>query len=344
MWTPQFRASNALPPQCMGFYQVWRNQLHWIGHEGDLIAFHSLFFVESEQRLVLFVSYNSAGGGDKPRPEIIRAFSDRYFPGAPQVTFLNPYPRELRDIEGTYLETRRADSTRLRIFNLTQDRASVDKDGNLILASWKDLRGHTLKFRPIGKDLWQAVDDQRRIFAIRDSRNRVIRIALDFPGVQMERVPLYENGNLVRSMAGVSLGICALVLLATLIRVGRRVFLGRRPRLMPQPGTIWLTFFPRTAAILWILFAAAIEVGLKTWADGQIFPNPEWYRWFTVMNWVTGVALLLSLFAVISAIRIWWQSHTRWITKIKFSLVGAACVVLSLFAVYYHLIGPARRI
>jgi hypothetical protein len=85
-------------------------------------------------------------------------------------------------------------------------------------------------------------------------------------------------------------------------------------------------------------------VGLKTWADGQIFPNPEWYRWFTVMNWVTGVALLLSLFAVISAIRIWWQSHTRWITKIKFSLVGAACVVLSLFAVYYHLIGPARRI
>ena len=123
MWTPQFRASDALPPQCMGFYQVWRNGLHWIGHEGDLIAFHSLFFVESEQRLVLFVSYNSTGGGEKPRPEIIRAFSDRYFPGAPQVTFLNPYSRELRDIEGTYVGTRRADSTRLRLFNLTQDRA-----------------------------------------------------------------------------------------------------------------------------------------------------------------------------------------------------------------------------
>ena len=52
----------------------------------------------------------------------------------------------------------------------------------------------------------------------------------------------------------------------------------------------------------------------------------------------------LSLFAVISGIRIWWRPHTRWITKIKFTLVGVACVVLSLFAAYYHLIGPAQRI
>ena len=81
MWTPQFRASDQLPPICMGFYQDWRNHLRWIGHEGDLIAFHSLFFVEPTQKIVLFVSYNSAGGGAEPRPEIINFFSDRYFPG-----------------------------------------------------------------------------------------------------------------------------------------------------------------------------------------------------------------------------------------------------------------------
>ena len=62
MWTPQFRASDLLPPICMGFYQNWRNDLRWIGHEGDLIAFHSLFFMEPQQKLVLFVSYNSSGG------------------------------------------------------------------------------------------------------------------------------------------------------------------------------------------------------------------------------------------------------------------------------------------
>ena len=103
MWTPQFRASDQLPPICMGFYQNWRNHLRWIGHEGDLIAFHSLFFVEPTQKIVLFVSYNSAGGGSEPRPEIINFFSDRYFPGASEVQYLktpakdlNAYCRHLR--------------------------------------------------------------------------------------------------------------------------------------------------------------------------------------------------------------------------------------------------------
>ena len=35
MWTKQFGTSDSLPPQCMGFYQTWRNNLHFIGHDGD---------------------------------------------------------------------------------------------------------------------------------------------------------------------------------------------------------------------------------------------------------------------------------------------------------------------
>lgn len=46
MWTAQFDASTQLPPACMGFYQTWRNNLHFIGHDGDLIAFHSMFLLE----------------------------------------------------------------------------------------------------------------------------------------------------------------------------------------------------------------------------------------------------------------------------------------------------------
>ena len=180
----------------MGFYQNWRNDLRWIGHEGDLIAFHSLFFMEPQQKLVLFVSYNSSGGGGLPRPEIINFFSDRYFPGGAKSAFLNSYPKELRDIAGEYFSTRRSDSTKLRLSNLFNERkASVDKDGVLTLEDWKDLRGHPVKFRPIGKDLWQALEDEDRLFAIRDSRNRVVRIAVDFPGVQLQRVPWYENEN-----------------------------------------------------------------------------------------------------------------------------------------------------
>src|SRR3984957_7023209 len=75
MYTPQFRASNQLPPICMGFYETWRNDLRWIGHEGDLIAFHSLFFLERSQKLILFVSFNSASAAGKVRPELVQMFS-----------------------------------------------------------------------------------------------------------------------------------------------------------------------------------------------------------------------------------------------------------------------------
>lgn len=345
MWTPQFRASDQLPPICMGFYQDWRNGLRWIGHEGDLIAFHSLFFVEPQQKLVLFVSYNSSGGGNQPRPEIINFFSDRYFPGAPKPTFLNTAAKDLKDIEGEYLSTRRADSTKLRMLSLFGQRsAKVDKDGVLTLENWKDLRGHSVKFKPIGKDLWQAEDEQERIFAVRDARNRIVRLAVDFPGVQVQRVAWYENSNLLLPALLVSVGICALVLVATLWRIGRRVFMRRRPKLIPQPGTIWLTLAPRVAAILWTLFVVSLALFFKLQGDDLMPPTPDWYRWFVAMNWATGFAILLSLFAVISAIRIWWRPHTRRITRIKFTLVGAACAVLSLLSVYYHLIGPARRI
>lgn len=345
MWTPQFRASDQLPAQCMGFYQDWRNGLRWIGHEGDLIAFHSLFFMEPQQKIVLFVSYNSAGGGGEPRPEIINFFSDRYFPDAAKVDWLKTPLSELKTISGMYQATRRAESTKLRVENLfAQHLASVNKDGELTIDGFKDLRGHPVKWKQAGKDLWQAEDGQERIFAIRDGHNRIVRLAIDFPGIQMQRVPWYEDSRMVLSAVGSSLGALALVLLTTLLRMGRRIFLHGRARLEPQPGTRWLTWGPRLASIVWVLFLGTVGIFFSVRGEELMPPTPDWFRWLGIMNWVTIVALLLSVFAVISAIRIWGRSELRWITRVKFSLVGLSCLILSVFAVYWHLLGPANRL
>lgn len=345
MWTPQFRASDQLPPQCMGFYQDWRDNLRWIGHEGDLIAFHSLFFVEPQQKLVLFVSYNSAGGGRAPRPEIINFFSDRYFPGAAKPVFLKTPLNELKAIAGLYQATRREETTRLKLSNLFGQRgATVDKDGVLQIENLKDLRGHPIKWKPIGKDLWQAEDEQDKVFAIRDSRNKIVRLAIDFPGVQLERVPWYENSQIVLPILGSSLGILVLVVLASFIRLGRRIFLRKRPRPAPQPGTLWLSLGPRTAAFVWVVFLSTMAIFFAVKGDDLMPPTPDWFKWFVLMNWVTVLAIFLSLLAAMSAIRIWWRENLRWITKVKFSLVGLACVMLSWMAIHWHLIGPAHRI
>ena len=343
MWTPQFQASKDMPPICMGFYQDWRNGLRWIGHEGDLIAFHSLFFVEPQQKIVLFVSYNSSGGGEKPRPEIIRAFSDRYFPGVPKVQFLKTAAKDLKEIEGRYEPSRRAESTKLKLANLlAQASLTINKDGELSAEDVKDLRGHIVRMKPIGKDLWQAEDDQTRAFAIRDAKNKIVRLAIDFPGMQFTRVPWYEDSRYVLPAVGSSLGVLCLVILATILRVSRRIFLRRRPRLAPQPGTIWLTWGPRLASFLWVLLLGGIAVFVAA-SDDDIFPTPDWFRWFVALNWVTGIAVLLSLVAVVSALRIWRREELRWITKMKFSFVGLACVILSWFAVNWNILGTSHR-
>ena len=344
MWTKQFGTSDALPAMCMGFYQTWRNGLHFIGHDGDLIAFHSMFLLEPQEKLVIFISYNSAGSANKTRTEILTAFADRYYP-YPQTPEFQKLPLdELKAIAGTYQATRRSESTKLSLGNLIgQGEATLDKDGVLKVDDFKDLRGHMRQWKPIGKDLWQEVDDQRRMFAIRNSSGKIVRIAVSFPGVQFERVPWYENSKMILPILTVSLVILAAVVGASLLRLGRMIFLSKRPPFKQQPGSVRLTLGAKLSATAWIILTIGTAVLMSRLENETMLPTHAIDKYFVMMNLVTGVAILLSIFAVYAGLRIWRLSNIRFISKLKVSLVAAACVFLTWFSVHWHLIGPAYR-
>jgi CubicO group peptidase (beta-lactamase class C family) len=344
MWTSQFRSNDQMPPLCMGFYETWRNDLRWMGHEGDLVAFHSLFMLEPAKKLILFVSFNSAGGGDKTRPEIINLFTDRYFPGQAKQSFVSLSRNELTAIEGVYQSTRREDSTRLKLFSLFQQRvARVDKMGVLHLSNAKDLRDHPIKWKPIGRDLWQEMDGQQRVFAIRDQTNRIVRLAYDFPGVQAQRVPWYERKRPVLFAVAVALLVLLAVILAPVVRQARRMFLGHRPLPSPQPGTQWLPRTTQVAALVWVILFAVLGTGLiALGGDDAMPPTSAWDKYFVLMNFVTVFALGLSLFVIFSAMRTWGRVKLRQITRVKYSVVAIACAYLSWFSLHWHLVGPVR--
>jgi len=345
MFTPQFRASEQMPALCMGFYETWRNDLRWIGHEGDLIAFHSLFFLERSQKLILFVSFNSAGAGGKVRPELVQMFSDRYFRSDQKQTFITVPLNELKTLEGSYQSTRRADSTKIRIGNLLSQRtATVDKDGAVQLEDVKDLRGHTIKWKPIGKDLMQQVDGQRRLFAIRDARGTVIRLAYDFPGVQAERVRWFESAKVVLFGVGLSLLILLAVVLAALNRTIRRLVLRGRPKPAPQPGTRWLPRISQFAAWIWALLISTIFILFTVLGDDSPPPTRAWDKYLYLVNAVTAIAIFFSALAIFSGLFLLPRTDLRKITKVKFSLVALACLFLSWFAIHWNIIGPATRL
>ncbi|MGH9742381.1 MAG: hypothetical protein ACRD51_08520, partial [Candidatus Acidiferrum sp.] len=251
---------------------------------------------------------------------------------------------QLKDIDGTYQSTRRADSTKLALGNPSEEAvAKVDKDGVLTVENSKDLRGHVRKWKPIGKDLWQVEGDQARAFVIRDASGKIVRIAVNFPGVQLQRVPWYEQKSFLGISLAISLSILLLVVLASLIRLGRRLFFTKRPALKSQPGTLWLTFGPRLAAFTWIIvgiWLAALATNLQ---DAVLPSFPVIERYFWLITVFSVLAAFFSIFAVIAGIRIWRRADTRVISRLKFSLVAAACLFLTWYSIHWNLIGPIHR-
>ena len=344
MWTRQFGASDSLPPQCMGFYQTWRNNLHFIGHDGDLLAFHSMFLLEPTQKLAVFVSYNSAGSAGRNRAELLDGFADRYFPAYTPPAFQTVSAAQLKDIAGNFQSTRRADSTKLAIGNPGgQSVFSVDKEGVLTIDTAKDMRGHTRKWKPIGKDLWQVEDDQARLFAIRDSSGKIVRLAINFPGVQLQRVPWYENKSFVGISAALSLLILLPVVIASLIRLGRRLFLRNRPPLKAQPGTLWISIGPRLAAFLWIVVAIWLAALAMTLQNETLPVFPVIQRYFSLITWFSALAALFSISALVAGLRIWARADVRTVSRVKFSLVAVACMFLTWYSIHWNLIGPIHR-
>ncbi len=345
MWTPQFRASEELPPQGLGFYQVWRNDLKWIGHEGDLVAFHSLFYIEPRNKLLLFISYNSLGSASKTRAELLNGFSDRYFPKPQHQTVFNVPRKEMQEFEGFYQPTRRADSTQLKLlFLFAQFHPALDKDGVLHVDEFKDLRGHPTRLKPIGKDLWQEVDEQNKFFAIRSADGRIVRVAAYFPGIQLERVPWYERDHLIFVLLGISSLIVSSVLIALMLRLTRRYLL-RSSQPVPKAGTLPLSLLQRGAAVYWVvlLVGLAIVVGVVA-TDDTLQLTSAWDKYFLIGDILFSIAVILSIVTAVSAIRVWRRPSTRRISQIKFTLVGLACLFLSWFVVHWNVIGPIHRV
>jgi len=343
MWKPQFRASVELPPIGLGFYQVWRNELKWIGHQGDLVAFHSLFFVEPQAKLVLFISYNSAGSSGRTRPELLNAFSDRYFPSELQQPFIATAQNRLRDIEGTYQATRRADSTILKLIALIgQSHAKLDKDGVLHVDRSKDLRGHPFGWKPIGPDLWQQVDDQGKLFAIRGADGRIERLAGSFAAAQSQRVPWYEVDRVVFAAIGVCACVGISVLFNLMLRLARRYVL-RSSQPVAPPGRVALSALPKASIIYWLVLLTSLAALFSRINDDSLPPSSSWDKFFLLGDGLFVIAVVLSVFAVLAAARVWRLPKTSRISQIKFTLVAFACVYLSWFAIHWHLITPIHR-
>ncbi|MGC2467209.1 MAG: hypothetical protein WA517_18595, partial [Candidatus Acidiferrum sp.] len=88
------------------------------------------------------------------------------------------------------------------------------------------------------------------------------------------------------------------------------------------------------------IWLAALAANLQD-ADLPAFSVIQRYFW--LINWFSVLAVFFSIFALVAGIRIWSRADVRTISRVKFSLVAAACLFLTWYSIHWNLIGPIHR-
>jgi hypothetical protein len=100
---------------------------------------------------------------------------------------------------------------------------------------------------------------------------------------------------------------------------------------------------PKATIIYWLLLLTALALLFSRFDDDSLPPSSSWDKFFLLGDVLFAIAVVLSLFAALSAARIWRRPATSRISQIKFTLVALACVYFSWFAIHWHLITPIHR-
>jgi hypothetical protein len=343
LFTPQFKPAPGVMPWDLGFYDEDRNSIRFIGHGGDLLACHSQFWVEPTRGLTFFISYNSSGAAKSARQELFDAFVDRYLPGPPNAhpAYIKLTPKQLAPYTGYFLTSRRADSTILRFPDALNERQiKATKDGNLTISTAKDFRDQLIDFHPIGNDSFYDELDQSVLHFERDAHGRITGYATPS---HTDRAPLPASGPWLNTPLSIALITMLLVCLAALVRLFRRIFLRKRAKLAPQPGTAWLTAPIQLAAFAVLAVLIDFAVLASHLSDvTSFFQLGHLDPWLRVEVFLATIALIAMFFGFLSGLRA-LRRPLRAITKLKFAIVTLSCVYLGWFLLYFHLIGSATH-
>jgi hypothetical protein len=244
--------------------------------------------------------------------------------------------KQLAPYTGYFLSSRREDSTIFRLVGLQPKEITATKEGNLHISTAKDFYGHAIDFHPVGNDSFYDELDQGTIHFERDTHGHVIGYAT--PG-HSDRAPLLVAGQWLNIPLGIAVVTMLLLVIAVLVRAWRRIFLHKRVKLMPQPGTAWATRSMQVAAfaVLGLLIYIAVLVSRLSevtnfYQIGHVDP------WLRVEVLFAAIVLLTLFAALVSGVRTILRP-LRWITKLKFAIVIFSCVYLGCFIVFFHLVG-----
>jgi CubicO group peptidase (beta-lactamase class C family) len=311
MHAPHFGYRPGWNQMCYGFYELNLNGRRLIAHEGDISNFCSLLALLPAERLGLFVSYSSRGGG-KARRELLKAIVDRYYPQPLPPVAPADLKKEAGLINGTYVMIRRPHSTFEKITFLPGPsiKIAVQKD-NTVLVNDKRLvpAGEPLTF-------WELYSGYKRCFFTRDGRTYYYN---DMPPILFEKQAWFEAAW----FHGLVAGFCSWIFLAALI--GWPAAWLRQKKFSAGHALAW------AVCLLFVVGFPLTFLNLDAGTDDPAVLVP----YLTVLLVAAGLAAIV----VIVNLRAWVKGDWTLWGRLRYTLVTIALLVFIWWLNYWNLLG-----
>jgi CubicO group peptidase (beta-lactamase class C family) len=326
-----FALDDGANAMCYGFYEESLNGQRIIGHGGDTVYFHSDLHLVLDQKLGFFVSYNSAGRGDSPgRVNLWQAFLDRYYPYTAPPASSATAKDDAKAAAGTYTLSRRSDTSFLKTASLLgQFTVSPVGDGDIEVPQLTGPNGKPKHWQAVGPMTFVERGGQDKLI-FKPDQNGHMQMILPYPFFVGQRVGTLQNGKLLLTVLGISLGLMLLTLILWPVgwfvrrHYGHKLELTSRERL--------LRILVRIVFALDLIFIAAL-FGLTMYGltHLEIFSD-RGGKWFLLIQ-IVGILGAVGTFAALANAFLTWTSKRRRIwSKLGATLMLLACIGMLWFA------------
>jgi len=305
-----------IPGFALGFYEKSSHGLRIIGHGGDTRWFHTDLALIPEEKLGVFVSYNTATGGELSFGPFLTQFLDHYYAAPPSIVALPADAKQqAKRVAGEYEFNRRSYTTFQKAIGLAGDiKIAATDSGKLVMHS---ALGDS-RLVPVGPLLYRDELGGDLVAFQADNKGNIARGFLgEAPMMTMERVSFAHSVMLHWILLGLGILVFVGVVLAAIGRFVRRRF-GEARRDDELPGR-WLLV---SLAVLDLIFIVAVVVIVGS--GGGLLEGP-----------LTGlkVALLLPIIATICTLAAVYMAARHWrlgagTTAARLRYSGAVAVAL----------------
>jgi CubicO group peptidase (beta-lactamase class C family) len=334
-----FGLDDAANGMCYGFYEESSHGHRIIGHGGDTIAFHSDLHLIPDTGIGFFVSYNSAGKGDSsPRTILWDAFLNRYYPYTPQSQVLDSARSDAQSVTGTYMVSRRSDTSFLRVASVIGEaKVSANEDNTVSVDALIEPSGQPKHWQEVAPMTFRDVNGQD-VLVFKPDANGAMQLIVPYPFMVFKRVGLWENSSLLLPVLGVSLLIMFLTLVLTPVAWGVRRHYGQR---LDLTGSERLLRWGTLAAFALDLICVIGLTSLVTYGLNHIemFGDAKkiWFQFFQVIGIVGALGTIVVLY---NAFQAWTSGRYRIWGKLLATILALACLGFLWFAFVSNLLIP----